>query len=297
MAKQTFTTGSVLTAAQMNNLQANDYNWSVDSKSASYILAATDAGKRIEMNAAGSTTITVNTGLFAAGDMVYISNIGAGTCTITAGTATVNKSTNASLALAQYQSGMLYFVSASSSIFYPFDIGSAGGTKNFSLLGTGTLTGAGAATVTVSGITNQDQLLIVIDAASSASASSIIGIRFNTDTGANYDYYSANYQVAATYDVNSMTSFGAAGSTYVPLGRMSANAGSAVSGMVMLNGCSTAGKKVGHSMASGNPSSSSGQYAYWNGIVYNSASTISSVSLFSNTGNFDAGQFLVYGSA
>jgi len=125
MAKQTFTTGSVLTATQMNNLQANDYNWTVSQKTASYVLVATDAGTRIEMNAAGSTTVTVNTGLFTAGDSVIIQNIGAGTCTVTAGTATVNKATNASLALAQYQGGTLYFVSASSAIFFPFDVGAA----------------------------------------------------------------------------------------------------------------------------------------------------------------------------
>lgn len=125
MAKQTFTTGSVLTATQMNNLQANDYNWTVSQKTASYVLVAADAGTRIEMNAAGSTTVTVNTGLFTAGDSVIIQNIGAGTCTVTAGTATVNKATNASLALAQYQGGTLYFVSASSAIFFPFDVGSA----------------------------------------------------------------------------------------------------------------------------------------------------------------------------
>lgn len=118
MAKQTFTTGSVLTATQMNNLQANDYNWTVSQKTASYVLLAADAGTRIEMNAAGATTITVNTGLFTAGDTLFIQNIGAGTCTVTAGTATVNKASAASLALTQYQGGTLYFVSASSAVFF-----------------------------------------------------------------------------------------------------------------------------------------------------------------------------------
>ena len=118
MAKQTFTTGSVLTAAQMNSLQANDYNWTVSQKTASYVLVAADAGTRIEMNAAGATTVTVNTGLFSAGDTLFIQNIGAGACTVTAGTATVNKATAGSLTLSQYQGGTLYFVSASSAIFF-----------------------------------------------------------------------------------------------------------------------------------------------------------------------------------
>ena len=116
MAKQTFTTGQVLTAAQMNSLQANDYNWTVDTKTDSYVLVAGDAGKRIVMNAATAKTITVNTSIFTAGDTVWIHNINTGTCTVTAGTATVN--TAGSLALAQWEGGALYFTSASTAIFF-----------------------------------------------------------------------------------------------------------------------------------------------------------------------------------
>lgn len=118
MAKQTFTTGSVLTATQMNDLQTNDFNQTVSQKTASYVLVAADKGTRIEMNAAGATTVTVNTGLFSAGDTLFIQNIGAGACTVTAGTATVDKSTAGSLTLSQYQGGTLYFISPSSAVFF-----------------------------------------------------------------------------------------------------------------------------------------------------------------------------------
>ena len=117
MAKQTFTTGQVLTAAQMTSLQQTAMlGGDASVKTASYVLVAADAGTTVAMNAAGSTTITVNTGLFSAGDTVFIQNWGAGTCTVTAGTATV--STHGSLALAQYEGGTLYFASASAAIFF-----------------------------------------------------------------------------------------------------------------------------------------------------------------------------------
>jgi hypothetical protein len=116
MAKQTFTTGQVLTAAQVNSLQANDFNQTVSVKTANYTLAAADKGTRIEFNTSGSVTCTVNSGLFDAGDTLVIQNRGAGTATITAGTATV--STSASLALAQYSAGTLYFVSDSAALFF-----------------------------------------------------------------------------------------------------------------------------------------------------------------------------------
>ena len=119
MAKQTFTTGQVLTAAQMTDLQATAMGGGAAStKTASYVLVAADAGTTVAMNAAGATTITVNTGLFAAGDTVFIQNIGAGVCTITAGTATVN--TAGALALPQYDAGILYFTSTNAAIFYDY---------------------------------------------------------------------------------------------------------------------------------------------------------------------------------
>jgi len=120
MAKQTFTTGQVLTAAQMTSLQQTAMGGgSTTAKTTSYVLVAADAGTVVQMNAAGSTTITVNTALFSAGDSVQIQNVGAGVCTITAGTATVN--TSATLILKQYDAGTLYFNSASAAIFFASD--------------------------------------------------------------------------------------------------------------------------------------------------------------------------------
>ena len=120
MAKQTFTTGQVLTAAQMTSLQQTAMGGgSTTAKTTSYVLTAADAGTVVQMNAAGATTITVNTALFAAGDTVQIQNIGAGVCTVTAGTATV--STSATLALKQYDAGTLYFNSTGAAIFFAVD--------------------------------------------------------------------------------------------------------------------------------------------------------------------------------
>jgi len=126
MAKQTFTTGQVLTAAQMTSLQQTAMGGgSATAKTANYVLVAADAGTTVIMNAAGTTTITVNTSLFAAGDSVFIQNIGAGVCTVTAGTATV--STAGSLALAQYEGGLLYFTATGTSIFHDYAQSGGGG--------------------------------------------------------------------------------------------------------------------------------------------------------------------------
>ena len=119
MAKQTFTTGQVLLASQLTNLQQTAMlGGSASIKTVSYTLVAADAGSTVAMNSASSTTITVNQNLFSAGDIVTIYNTNTGVSTITAGTATVT--TSGSLALSQNQGGVLHFTSASAAIFFQF---------------------------------------------------------------------------------------------------------------------------------------------------------------------------------
>ena len=119
MAKQTFTVGQVLTAAQLTSLQQTAMGGgSATTKTASYVLVAADAGTTVAMTSTSATTITVNTGLFAAGDTVFIQNLGTGACTVTAGTATV--ATAGSLILPQNDAGILYFTATGAAIFYDY---------------------------------------------------------------------------------------------------------------------------------------------------------------------------------
>ena len=147
MAKQTFTTGQVLTAAQMTSLQQTAMlGGAANAKVASYVLVAADAGDSITMSNASPTTITVNTGLFAAGDIVTIINLGAGACTITAGTATVD--TSGSLVLATNQGGVLRFTSASAAIFFQFATPASGDIEGVTA-GAGLSGGGTSGTVTL----------------------------------------------------------------------------------------------------------------------------------------------------
>ena len=139
MAKQSFVTGQVLTAQQVNDLQTNDFNQTVSAKTASYTLVAADKGTRITMSSTSATTITVNTSLFSAGDTLFIQNLNTGVSTITAGTATVT--TASSLALAQWEGGTLYFTSASAAIFIK-GAGAAASSGSLTLLSTTSLSGA-----------------------------------------------------------------------------------------------------------------------------------------------------------
>lgn len=106
-----FVSAAVLTAAQMNAITT----LVTSTKTASHTLTISDVSTRVIMNSASATTITVNTSIFGASDVLEILNIGAGVCTVTAGTCTVG--TSGSLALAQNAGGKLTFISAGVSVF------------------------------------------------------------------------------------------------------------------------------------------------------------------------------------
>ena len=188
MAITTFTSGQILTAAQMNAVQGNDFNQTVSTKTASYTLVAADKGTRIVMNAAGATTITVNTSLFAAGDTVVLQNIGAGVCTVTAGTATVSSA--GPLAIPQNGSGLLYFTSAGVSIFYPSAVTVSSG--GLTLISSATVSAAAGLTMTNVFSSTYDNYLVQFTNLTTDTIAKVITMRVGSsgtaDSGANYSF-------------------------------------------------------------------------------------------------------------
>jgi hypothetical protein len=163
--------------------------------------------------------------------------------------------------------------------------------NGYTLLNTGGTTLTGATTVTYSGISGQRSLLIRIQGASSVNASAYIGIRVNTDSGANYDVGFIELAAAANTFNN------ATGSTEIWLGRMSNNAGATVGGSVWMDGTNTTSFKALTAQGFSSTGGGSGELGYVHGGIYKGTSAITSVSAVSNTGNFDAGTLFVYGAA
>jgi hypothetical protein len=118
MAKQTFTAGQVLTAAQVNGLQTNDFNLTVSTKTAAYTFVVGDRGTRVVLNDTTARTFTIDDSIFSAGDTIQVHNINTGVLTIAAGSGVTLNGADV-LTLAQWQGGTIYFTSASSAIFFP----------------------------------------------------------------------------------------------------------------------------------------------------------------------------------
>lgn len=165
----------------------------------------------------------------------------------------------------------------------------SGGKDNWVLLNAGGTALTGAATITVSGITNKNKIFILVDSAK-AGATAGIGVRINGDTGNNYAVYGAKWISGTTnlYRTNT-AAFGR-----IILGQQDNSTGAVgVSGYCRITGADSSGVKMYEAVGGSNSSSGSAEIEV-NGGFWNSSASVTSVSIFSNNANFTAGTVFVY---
>lgn len=112
MTIQTFTAGQTLTAAQMNTLQASDFNFTRNVQAGtSYTIVLADKGKLLEFENTGSITLTVPTNAAAAfdiGDRVDVLLTSTGTLSIVGDTGvTINAEGDLTTIASQWTRGTL----------------------------------------------------------------------------------------------------------------------------------------------------------------------------------------------
>ncbi len=167
---------------------------------------------------------------------------------------------------------------------------------NWTLVNAGGTTLTGAQTVTVSGISGANQIMVLVKSASSVNGASTISVRLNGDTGANYFAFGILQINGASYSASNYSTRQGNAQNQLEVGKMANLAASGVSGYVLLTGCNTAGLKM-FTQAGNSNADANEHIAFSTGGYYASTSTISSVSIFSSTGNLDAGQVFVYTTA
>lgn len=118
MAKQTFSIGQVLEAADMTQLQAATWNLDTNTQTGTtYTLVAGDVGEYVTLNNASPITLTVPDAVFSTGDTVNLVQLGAGQVTIAAGSGVTLNSEGSKLKLkGQYAVATILFTSASTAV-------------------------------------------------------------------------------------------------------------------------------------------------------------------------------------
>jgi hypothetical protein len=168
--------------------------------------------------------------------------------------------------------------------------------KSFTLLNAGG-TALSGSTTTVSGISGQDQLLVLVLSASTDSNSRPqIEIQLNSSATLHTTAEVA-WEQGSAYNVANLTSNE---NNVIRIGKQAgtSNAAGLISGSVMVFGCNSSGIKTYTWSGSGAyDGSNNSQVGYVGSGIFNSASTISTVTIRTTNGNFDAGTVFVYGSA
>ena len=165
----------------------------------------------------------------------------------------------------------------------------AGGGANFTLVNAGGTALTGASTITVSGITNANTIMVVIDSAG-AGNNSQIQVLLN-GASANYKTHGKVQVAPASYSPGTLSA--ASYTDRIVISDLANSAGQA-QGFVLINGCSTAGVKVFNSAGGSNRNASDSHQGFVLGGIYDSASVISSISVVSTVGNFNNGTVFVY---
>lgn len=160
---------------------------------------------------------------------------------------------------------------------------------NFTLINAGGTALTGANTITVSGISGKNTLYVYVKGASCTSASGIIRFRLNADSTT--DIYQTNlkeFQASYSAQDRSVDGFTQVLIAEIPEVAMTAY------GSILISGCNAAGVKP-FQLTGTSGTGANGKNYLGNGH-YAGTSTISSVSILSSGGNFDAGTVFVYGA-
>jgi hypothetical protein len=164
--------------------------------------------------------------------------------------------------------------------------------QSYTLLSTTTLSGVGGTTATVSGLSGYNQFLVWIDAVSTTNTNPAYTVRLNGDSSSKYMTNAIRIQGTGIFGsewyqtLNSQTAFNtavgsgtAAATLSIQMVIQGAN-GSGVKPIQYTSQCSDAAAFIAEGQG-----------------IYTGTSVVSSFSLISSSGNFDAGTMYIYGAA
>ena len=165
-------------------------------------------------------------------------------------------------------------------------------TANFSLLNSGG-TALSGTTTTVSGISSQDKLLVIITGALTNANYSFVTLQLNSTTSGYWQQGIQNV-ITNSYSSPNFQAFDVTNNAIFTLARQGTNTGYNIGASVSLQGCSSTGTKIA-SITGAHGGDDNRQFATHGKVDI--AAAISSISVISSSGSFTSGSVYVYGSA
>ena len=174
--------------------------------------------------------------------------------------------------------------------------GGGGVPTNWTLLNSGGTALTGAASITVSFAAPKRLMVLMVGA--SGGARSFITLRPNNISSADYSAAGMNAQFSNTPGSYALTYGYGAYSTYtdIPMGTMSNNAASTVDAALVMNLTDQTGWKDFTVGAAGTNTVGEGNQLYSIAGILEASATITSITVLSSVGNFDAGTIYVLGA-
>lgn len=166
----------------------------------------------------------------------------------------------------------------------------------WSLLNSGGTLLTGATTITVSGISAKE-ILVLYKTASSANNSADFTLRINGDTNNNYSIFGQEDWLDGNADTGDLRQVnGYSDQSAIFLGRQAANGLAALTGAVYIDKADSTGWKRYHSVSGASTNNATGARRTSVQGFYEASAAITSISIISSTGNFDDGIIYVLGA-
>jgi hypothetical protein len=152
-----------------------------------------------------------------------------------------------------------------------------------------------AASVTLTGFAAKNKYLLLVNGASSATASGEFLIRLNSDSGSNYYRFVTRILGNTSWTENSLlATYGNNNGFYV--GNASSSATSTYVGSFLIRGTQSTGRKPVQFNFAANPAGGQGQVAISGQGYWQNSASVTSMTLSDTAGNWDAGQYTLLGA-
>jgi hypothetical protein len=173
---------------------------------------------------------------------------------------------------------------------------SAATPAGYTLLNAGGTALTGAASVTVSSLSGYNDMFIYIVGVSSASGNSNIAVQFNS-SATNHNNRRARIIAEPTYGAGQFDGDTMTDGNEIRLLKTPTSASPIQGAYLMISGANSTAVKPLHFVGfADNGGTNSGQHL-WGGGYFDQAAVISTVTITSSAGNFDAGTVYIYGRA